>query len=275
MRQKPLRIEGSRPGWAKKIEKLRHRLEMSQTSLGRELNCSAMAVSRWERGVQQPPANLYLKLGNLVGDPGCWYFWGRAGLHSADLLRIVPGMRDRLQDIGPPNLEIVMAGSGNRTSPPHDKPSLHAIPILPVVAASLGHRGDVTLSLDQIAPEGMIAAPPEWCPHPAGTTCLRVKGDSMTPLIHDGWVIVVDTTETDHSQLHGKIVVAWHKEKGLSVSNLQRFDHTEVLVPENREYNSVTFGAEYGWRIIGKVLWWIGKPEEAPRHKSHPLPAQA
>ncbi|GAC1431724.1 MAG: hypothetical protein NVS1B11_01320 [Terriglobales bacterium] len=58
---------------------LRHRLEMSQSELGKKLNASAMAVSRWERSVQEPPANIYIQLGNLTGDPECWYFWGRTG----------------------------------------------------------------------------------------------------------------------------------------------------------------------------------------------------
>jgi hypothetical protein len=44
------------------------------------------------------------------------------------------------------------------------------------------------------------------------------------------------------------------------VSRLQRFDHTEVLVPENREYESTAVSTN-GWRIVAKILWWIGRPE--------------
>ncbi len=248
-----------RPVWARKIEKLRRHLGASQTTLGKELDCSAMAVSRWERGIQQPPANIYIRLGNLVGDPDCWFFWGRAGLYSADLLRILPALRERLRDARPPDLQIVLAGSGERVKAVHGAPALHAIPLLPTVAATLGRRGDVSVNLEQIVPEGLIAAPGDWCPNPAYTTCLRVTGDSMEPLIHDGHIIVVDTSEIDHSRLHGQIIVAWHEDKGLTVSRLQSFDHTEVLVPENRLYESITYGHEHGWRIIGKVLWWIGK----------------
>src|SRR5256886_17666183 len=96
--------------WASRIIALRRRMGVSQSELGRQLNSSAMAVSRWERGVQEPPANIYIQLGNITGDPECWYFWGRAGLHSGDLMRVLPAVRTRLQKERWPALQIVQAG---------------------------------------------------------------------------------------------------------------------------------------------------------------------
>jgi len=81
----------------------------------------------------------------------------------------------------------------------------------------------------------------------------------MAPLIHDGYIVAVDTSENDRTKLRGKLVIAWHHDKGLIVSRLQAFDGTEVLVPENREYESITISADRGWRIIAKILWWVGK----------------
>ena len=46
-----------------------------------------MAVSRWERGINEPPANIYLALGKLCGHDGCWYFWERAGITKNDVRR--------------------------------------------------------------------------------------------------------------------------------------------------------------------------------------------
>ena len=54
----------SKMEWARRIIALRRRLQMSQSELGQQMNASAMAVSRWERGVQEPPANIYVQLGN-------------------------------------------------------------------------------------------------------------------------------------------------------------------------------------------------------------------
>src|SRR5437667_6316330 len=97
--------------WASRIVALRRRMCVSQSELGKQLNSSAMAVSRWERGAQEPPANIYIQLGNITGDPECWYFWGRAGLHSGDLMRVLPAVRTRLQKERLPALQIVQAGA--------------------------------------------------------------------------------------------------------------------------------------------------------------------
>jgi transcriptional regulator with XRE-family HTH domain len=77
----------ARPEWAEKLQKLRARLQLSQTELANKLKVSAMAVSRWERAINEPPAEAYIQLGKLAGDPDCWYFWQRAGLSKADIRR--------------------------------------------------------------------------------------------------------------------------------------------------------------------------------------------
>ncbi len=243
--------------WASRIVNLRHRFKLSQSELGTRLNASAMAVSRWERAVQEPPANIYIQLGNLTGDPECWYFWGRTGLRSSDLMRVLPAIRARLQKQRLPEMHIVQA-SAHQTSTVKGQ-QLIAIPLLDVTAATHGGKGDPVTSLEQARPESMMAAPTEWCPNPAYTNCLRVQGRSMMPLIHDGYIIVVDTLQTNRNKLYGEIVVVDHPNQGLIVSRLQRFDDTEVLVPENREYDSIPISGN-GWRIVAKILWWIGKP---------------
>jgi SOS-response transcriptional repressor LexA len=245
--------------WAGRINTLRRRLGLSQTELGRRLDSSAMAVSRWERGVQEPPANISIQLGNMSGDPECWYFWDRAGLHSEDLMRVLPAVRSRLRKDRLPDLEIVQAGVSSASS---KKNKLVAIPLLPVTVATHGGRGDPAIALNQARPEAMLAAPSHWCPNPANTSCLRVHGRSMMPLIHSGYILVVDTSQTNRLKLKGQVVVAANKEEGLIVSRLQRFDETDVLVPENREYDSTPISTS-GWRIIAKVLWWIGHPDSA------------
>jgi SOS-response transcriptional repressor LexA len=242
--------------WANRINALRLRMGLSQSELGKRLDASAMAVSRWERGVQEPPANINIQLGNLTGDPECWYFWGRAGLHSDDLMRILPSIRSRLRRDRLPELRVVQAGVHQVL--PKQKGQLVAIPLLPVVAATHGGKGDPAISLQQAVPEALLAAPNKWCPNPAYTSCLKVRGRSMMPLIHDGYIVVVDTSQTNRRKLYGQVIVAAHKEQGLIVSRLQRFDDTEVLVPENREYNSTALSAS--WRIVAKILWWIGRP---------------
>lgn len=245
-----------RVDWAEHIINLRQRLKLSQSGLGRLLDSSAMAVSRWERAIQEPPANVYIQLGNITGDPECWYFWERAGLQSDDLMRVLPSIRSRLRRDRLPDFEIVHAGA-KASKASSKKTQLVAIPVLPVVAATHDGKGDSAVMLEQARPESMFAAPADWCPNPAQTSCLRVRGRSMMPLIHDGYIIVVDTSQNDRQLLYGQLVVAAHKERGLVVSRLQRFDGTEVLMPENREFESIAISPP-NWRVVAKVLWWIG-----------------
>src|SRR5215469_4270464 len=77
----------ARPEWAIQIERLRERLHLNQAGLARLLNVSPMAVSRWERAVNEPEAAYYIHMGTLAGDPDCWFFWQRAGLPASDLRR--------------------------------------------------------------------------------------------------------------------------------------------------------------------------------------------
>ena len=246
---------GILPDWADRVEKLRRRMNLSQSGLGQRLQYSGMAVSRWERGLQEPPADSYIKLGELAGAPDCWYFWDRAGLKKSNVLRVRTENRKLFPKSTFPDFDIVFAGSGTRTRS-NKKTRLVAIPLLGVHAGTHGEKGAKTLDLNKIPPVDMIAAPAAWCPHPDLTSCLRVKGNSMIPLIHDGDILAVDYSEVRHADLDGKIVVAWHKDKGLSVSRFRRYRGVEVLEAENRDYQSITLGSGRNWRIVGKILWW-------------------
>jgi DNA-binding XRE family transcriptional regulator len=80
--------KAARPDWSRKIQDFRIRLKLTRSELGKRLGASAMAVSRWERGTQEVPANFCIQIGNMAGDPLCWYFWGRSGLRMKDVLRV-------------------------------------------------------------------------------------------------------------------------------------------------------------------------------------------
>jgi phage repressor protein C with HTH and peptisase S24 domain len=154
------------------------------------------------------------------------------------------------------NVQVVHAGAGRKRL--SKKEALVAVPLLPVRAATPGEPGDKVADLDQLKPEAMLAAPAEWCPNPAATVSVRVKGNSMSPLILDGYIIAIDTSNVSHDDLIGHIVVAWNIEKGLLVSRLIRFDQTDVLVSDQREFDHVSLVTPSGWRVVGKVLWWTG-----------------
>jgi DNA-binding XRE family transcriptional regulator len=256
----PRNSRSALPEWSRKILMFRQALKLTQGEFGKRLRTSAMAVSRWERGRAEPPADAYIRLGNIADDPLCWFFWGRAGLSTADVMRVLPSAGRRLRQGRVANVQVVHAGAGRKSSlrPPH----FVAIPILPVHVATPGAHAEEVADIDQLKGEALWAAPAEWCPNPKQTISLRVKGNSMSPLILDGYIIAVDTSQVSRDDLVGKVVVAWNPdEKRLLLSRLIRIDHTDALVSDQREQQSVSLANGSSWRIVGQVLWWTGRAE--------------
>lgn len=249
------------PDWASAILSLRKLLGFSQTELGSRLHYSAMAVSRWETGKHEPTSQCYIQLGNLAGQPDCWFFWGRAGLKTSDLKHIFPEPPQNPRPGSSRDFDIVRAGSGRKIKRSKGSPKLKifAIPLLDVHAGALGEPGSSVTNFENAPTEGMMAAPALWCQNPAETNCLRVKGTSMSPLINDGDVVAVDGSITNPDDLNGKIVVAWHRNSGLSLARFIVADGVHLLESENRSYMPVRVEKDRNWRIVGKVLWWIRK----------------
>jgi transcriptional regulator with XRE-family HTH domain len=71
-----------RPEWAVRIERFRkNELRITGTAFGKVLGVSAMAVSRWENGDNEPPGECYAKMGNMAPAVNTrLYFWQRAGI---------------------------------------------------------------------------------------------------------------------------------------------------------------------------------------------------
>ena len=239
------------PDWAVKIATLREKLGCSQAELGERLGFSAMSISRWERGTQEPSTACYVQLGNLTGSPDCWLFWQRAGL---DITSLVGNMPDLRRPITEP---VLVVAHGTTHRPDEVEKALVALPVLsfdprtqPLLPA---------LSLDDTAVVSMMAAPKEWCPNPKHTICLHLRGDSMSPMMRDGDVVAIDQFENTLSDLVDKIIVMSHPERGLVIATLRRFGGVYVLEPGNQGRGSFPLGKDRRWHVLGKVLWWLSK----------------
>src|SRR6202051_4414770 len=206
----------SNPEWARKILGLRRRMGLTQSAYASRLHYSAMALSRWERGTHEPPAQATTQTENRTGEPESSWFWERAGFKTSDLSKMLPEGHGIMRKAAFPDFEIVVAGSHKKKNPVGPKARLVAIPVLAAHAATHGGKGDSFLDLDDMPAHEMIAAPAVWCPHPTETTCLRVRGASMSPLINDNDIVAVDRSATNPRELSGKIVVTWHGESGVT-----------------------------------------------------------
>jgi phage repressor protein C with HTH and peptisase S24 domain len=242
--------------WAVRITALRERLGINQAELARKMECSAMTVSRWERGLLSPSADYFIQLGNLGNKNEAWFFWERAGIQAAKMVGALEEASKSASSLRLPRLEPAHAGA-KAADQAERLPEVVALPLLKAIAGTHGQSGDKRSSLRTIPATQMMGAPGDWCPNPAYTSLLRVKGHSMEPLIRNGDIMAVDSFQIDRSDLYGKIVIVASEEKGLCVSRLQRYKTVDVLESENRQYEPVVFGRASGWRIMGRVLWWI------------------
>ena len=245
---------GTLQEWASQITQLRDRLKINQAELARRMQCSAMTISRWERGLLQPSAEHFIQLGNLGTKSDAWFFWEMAGVQASKMIDSLSGSSRHRKLMGVAPLEKAHAGAATH---PGRVPEMVGLPLLKAVIGSHGVQGDRRSSLRKIPASEIIGAPTVWCPNPSYTSLLRVKGNSMGPLIREGDILAVDSFQTDRTELYGKVVVAVNEQKGICVSHLRHYDHLDVLEAENRQYEPVVLNKASGWRIMGKVLWWI------------------
>ena len=247
----------SLPEWTSKILKVRHRLGLNQAEFAARLNYSAMALCRWEHGSHEPTAAAYIQMGNIADEPEASWFWTRAGMKSTDVSRMFPEGGGVLREAKFPDFDFVVADGRKKITKVKAKAKLVVVPVLDVHAGSHGLKGDQVLDLNQANVDEMIATPLPWCPNPSATSCLRVRGSSMNPLIYEGDIVAVDCSAIDMSKLNGKIVVAWNRKTGLTLSRFLLLKGIQLLESENRDYRPIPIGKDRDWRIIGKVLWWI------------------
>ena len=205
-----------------------------------------------------PTAHHYIELGKLAGKSGCWYFWELAGLQRSDVIRLLPE-RERQQVFASEDfaLEPASAGSGTLQPDPSQKAKLVPIRVLSAFAATHGNRGDKCSNLNHIPASEVMGAPADWCPNPKYTSLIRVRGHSMEPLIHDGDIAAVDSSQNDRAHLDGKVLIVSNEEKGLCVSRFRRYPKFDVLESENRQYQPIVLDKRSGWHIVARVLWWI------------------
>ena len=233
----------ARPEWAVQIERLRERLHLNQAGLARLLNVSPMAVSRWERAVNEPEAAFYIHMGTLAGDPDCWYFWQRAGLPASDLKRALRKSKaTRTAQTAGEELED------------------QAVPLLGLTAGTSG-TGDNDPNLEQRPAIGKVTAPGDWSENRQSVRALRVAGDGMAPAITDGSVVAVDLSQFDPAKFNNAVVLAWHKDFGLLIRRLKKFGAAEVLVADADRSGSNTLTLDRNWRILGRIVWWLSRPK--------------
>lgn len=208
------------------LKAFRSTVTRRQGDLAQLIGVSQPAVSQWEKGKSGPDFPQLLALAQLADDRALtqWgnYFRSLAQLPPKPEAEPAPGRKHRVKAA-----EGKIAAGANRTV------------------------GDtVERDISDLLPMG------------PKITVLTVTGDSMSPILEEGYKLFVDTSDTDPRRLVKQMVVARDND-GITVKWLRRDGKFFLLVPQNTtprnpvkvldpEYTDVA--------IVGRVVRWIGEP---------------
>lgn len=247
---------------AQQIKELRRILDLSQEQLARRLEVTKKTVAEWEQGRQPPSPERLLQLAKLApaGEIRHWltrHALVRIGAETSIVLDAL--LKGRTGGPGP------LPGGDFRVVAPADwSDRLRAlegldhyapVPLLRDAAAAGAAR---TITEGDI--EGYVLVPYGWCPDAQNFSCLRVRGDSMTPILNDGAIVGVDHTQRDPAMLHHQMVAARY-EDGVTIKWLeQQPDGGLLLVPENKSYPTLRLPRAEANPIIGSVSWSWNRP---------------
>jgi len=257
--------------WINPIRRLMSTLGISQAGLATQLGISRATVTRWMKGSHEPTSASYLAMGNLAGHPEGAYFWERAGvdrvnLGDTKLQAALSSLRVTLKDF------TLVAGKKLTRGVVESKSNAVLLPLLNIVAYGDRVPPGPHVTLAQAEVIDILMAPLSWCKHPDNMLCMRISGDSMSPVIPPDSIIAVDTGVVERGHLDKKIAVFSHRDLGFKVARLQRLPTSDILISANHEYLPVDVSDHAKWKVVGAVAWWVSK-DSLPRGDGNEKPA--
>lgn len=227
-----------------KIKELRAAIRVDQRQLAQRVGVSQAAVSKWERG-SEPDGEYLARIARIAAETG--------ELDIADYFRRMNA------ESSPATIELQNRELASMPQPfdasDHERVG---IPLLrDSAAAGIGRR------INDADIEDVLHLPYSLCPNPKQTRALRVVGDSMSPILEDGYIVAIDVTVVDPARLYGRMVAARGPDEGVTIKWLRKIENDVLLVPQHTSlrHSPQLISRTSGWKIIGPVLLWIGIPK--------------
>ena len=266
----------------KRIKKLREGLGLTQEEFALRVYIARGYLSQIERG-KNPSALVLLAIQNIFGVSKRWLLAGRGPKRDVEGLERALGQAAELADEQPKAFDQIILKSkgfdaivktrGHLLGAPAPVPALkvvsrrelkeaerwEAFVPIPLVAGAAAAGDPRAISDHDIEDYCLIHQ--SWCKRPEDYVCVRLKGDSMEPVLPDGSIVAVHLKSRSPQRLTGKLVAARH-EGGVAVKELARAGDHWVLLSYNKEHGPIVLdplGEESP--IIGKVAWWWARQE--------------
>jgi SOS-response transcriptional repressor LexA len=204
-------------------------LRLHQRQFGLEFGVSQAAIARWESGEDMPPPRALITMGDLAGEPDKWWFYEKAGIKRQDA-------------------SLFMS---------HSRGEEKIVPLLrDAIAAGMGRAIDEAI-------EDNWPLPKKWFPPGSSIVALKVVGDSMSPLVQEGYIVLIDTSERNPRKLAGQMIAA-REGDGVTLKWLRKEGKFYQLVPQHTSRSHpvriIAPGEEEEYGVVGRVIKWIGEP---------------
>lgn len=224
----------------------RNVLKLTQAEFATRMDVSQANVSKWESGKLEPETHHLMKLASLLdGRTESLYFLEAAGVPAGFFM----GDPRYAEDIMPSEF-------GGSALP---VPPLYQVPLLRDAAAAGTPR-----AMEENEIEAYIPVLKSWMPRGSALVAMRVSGDSMSPILLDSYVVVIDMAQRDPKKLVGKMVAA-RSTSGVTIKWLRNDSGIYMLIPQHTSprFPIAVLNEGDGWGIVGAVVHWMGFPPAA------------
>ncbi|MBI4479237.1 MAG: LexA family transcriptional regulator [Acidobacteria bacterium] len=234
--------------YSRRIRSLRERLRLTQHALAELLHVRTPVVASWEQGRREPSARNYRQLAKLAPPKEAWYFLEQIGVTKQLVRSKLPKRPSKQTSSRPIKTRILTANLG--------KQPFVLVPLL------RENWTGASRTITESDIERVLAVPTQFFPDNTGACVgIRNRGDSMAPILQDGFLVFADQTNRDPARLEGRIVAVWG-ENGPQCRRLETEIHSGQLKlrPENPVYPTLLVDAAATDWLIGAVVFWAGTP---------------
>jgi SOS-response transcriptional repressor LexA len=211
---------------ARSVFDLRKSLGYTQQQLADALGIIQSRVANWESGKQKPPGPICARLSKLAPVENRAFWLKHAGLDD---------VQTRIEE------EV----------------GIRWIPLLRDPAAAGTPR-----VIDESEIQEMLDFPRSLMPPGGSIVAIKVTGDSMHPILEEGYTAFIDIASRNPEHLVGRMILA-REGDGVTIKWFRKQEQMYLLVPENSSAHPIhVWESSDNRAIVGEVVCWIGHPRQ-------------
>lgn len=224
---------------------------LSQVEISKIIGVTHQAVNNYFKKGLLPHYEAMLEIAKYANVSMEWLLTGKGSKEFS------PSAFREAGAVVEPTANVIIVSNAEYRKLLQEQPKTESYIPIPLISEPAA-AGD-PLIIDEKDIEGFAVIYRAWVKRGHIYRCLRVKENSMHPIISDGFIVAIDLNENDPLKLQRQIIAARH-EDSITIKYLFLTEKEYILVPHNTaEYDPIVILRTAPNPIIGKVGWWWGK----------------